>query len=337
MYNIIKFAPLAVLLFLISCGGRKTDKNAQATPKKTKVRVEEVKLMPVEQLQTFTATVEAETVNNISASIPSRIRRILVDVGTSVRKGQTLVQMDDANLSQQKTQLANLKRDYERFKELYEVGGISQQQLEQMKVQLDVANSAYGNLAENTILKSPINGVVTARNYDPGDIPAGLPVLTVESINSVKVMIKVSESFYTKVSKGMRVDVKADVFGDELFIGTVSLIHPTLDALSHTFPVEVRVANSNRRLRPGMFARVTMNFGASDHALIPDMAVMKQAGTNERYVFVETNGKAIYTKVELGRRVQDRYEIISGLTPGDRVVVYGNTNLVDGSEVEIVQ
>ena len=336
--NLFKWFSLATAaIFLISCGGGKTDKNAEIAPEKTKVRVEEVKLMPVEQLQTFTATVEAETVNNIAAGVPSRIRRILVDVGATVCKGQVLVQMDGANLSQQKTQLENLKRDYQRFKELYEVGGVSQQQLDQMKVQLDVAESAYGNLSENTTLTSPINGVVTARNYDAGDMPAALPILTVESINPVKVLVKVSEAFYTNVTKGMPAEVKLDVFGEETFEGKVSLIYPTLDAVSHTFPVEVQVVNANSRIRPGMFARVTMNFGTSDHPLIPDMAVLKQAGTNDRYVFVENNGKVVYTTVELGRRVNDRYEIISGLNPGDRVVVHGNTNLVDGSEVEVVE
>lgn len=323
---------------LLSCGEKNNNnKTKTASSTTNNVRIEEVKLMPVEQLQTFTATVEAQTVNNIAAGIPARIRRILVEVGTTVRKGQPLVQMDATNLSQQKTQLENLKRDYGRFKELHEVGGISQQQLDQMKTQLDVAVSAYENLVENTTLTSPIDGVVTARNYDPGDMPGPLPILTVQNINPVKVSVKVSESFYTRVTKGMPVEVKIDVFGEETFVGKVSLIYPTLDAVSHTFPVEIEVANGNQRIRPGMFARVTMNFGTSDHALIPDMAVMKQAGTNDRYVFVEKENKAVYTPVKLGRRINDRYEILSGLTPGDRIIIHGNANLIDGSDVKTVK
>lgn len=96
-----------------------------------------------------------------------RIRNIYVEVGSLVRKGQKLVVMDETNLSQQQTQLATLKRDYERYLELYKVGGISKQQIDQLESQIRVMETLVNNLIENTTLISPINGVVTARNYDP--------------------------------------------------------------------------------------------------------------------------------------------------------------------------
>lgn len=329
------FMLAAIAIAFASCGGGKN--KTEETASKTRVRVDEVRLVPVEQLQTFTATVEADAVNNIASGAPARIRRILVDVGASVRRGQALVQLDGANLSQQQTQLETLRRDYQRYSELHKVGGMSQQQLDQMKAQLDVAETAYLNLAENTTLTSPISGVVTARNYDPGDMPAGQPILTVQSINPVKVVINVSESFYSQVSVGMPLEVQMDVFGDEVFAGKVSLIHPTIDPVSHTFGVEVQIANNDLRIRPGMFSRVTMNFGTHDRPLIPDVAVLKQAGSNDRYVFVENGGVARYTNVELGQRIGDKIEIISGLQVGDRVIIHGNSNLIDQSEVEVVE
>lgn len=299
--------------------------------------MEEVRLTPVDQLSTFTATVEANTVNNIAPAMGGRIRSIHVDVGSRVGKGQTVVTMDAANYSQQQTQLATLKRDYERYLELYNVGGISKQQLDQVKAQLDVAQTALNNLGENTRLTSPINGVVTVRNYDPGDMAGGQPILTIENINPVKVIINVSESFYSQVVKGMPAKVQVDALSDEVFEGKVSLIHPTLNPVSHTFPVEIEVNNSDQRLRPGMFSRVTMNFGTNDRPLVPDMAVLKQTGSNDRYVFVEKDGKAVYTLVQLGTRIEDKYEIISGLSAGDRVIVQGNAGLIDGTEVEVVE
>lgn len=334
--NFFKFMPIAALLLLYSCGG---EKNKQTEEEKVtpKVRVEEVKLVPVEQLSTFTASIQADAVNNIAPAIPGRIRRIHVDVGSKVSRGQTLVTMDAANYTQQETQVATLKRDYERYLGLYEVGGISKQQIDQLKAQLDVAETALANLGENTLLKSPINGVVTARNYDQGDLAAGLPILTVATINPVKVIINVSEGFYTQVVKGMEAKINVDALGDEEFMGKVSLIHPTFDPVSHTFPVEIQLPNSDLRVRPGMFARVTMNFGVNERPLVPDMAVMKQIGSDDRYVFVEKDGKAIYTLVELGTRINDKYEIISGLEVGDRVIVQGNAGLIDGAEVEVVK
>ena len=246
MYNLLRFIPLIAAMFFISCGGTNQSASDNEESQKTRVHVEEVKLVSVDQISTFTASVEADKINNIAPAMGGRIRNIKVDVGANVRKGQTLVIMDQANLTQQQTQVATLKRDYERYRELYEVGGISKQQLDLAKTQLDVAETAMGNLGENTSLQSPVNGVVTARNYDPGDVAMQLPILTIESINPVKVKINVSESYYSQVIKGMTVEVQADAISNEVFEGTVSLIYPTLDPVSHTFVVEVTVSNSDQ-------------------------------------------------------------------------------------------
>lgn len=335
-YNLCKFTSfLIALLLLSSCGGGDTSRETQTVSQKRKVRVEEVRLVPVDQLVNFTATVEADVKNNIAPAMGGRIRDIYVDVGSSVRKGQKLVVMDQTNLSQQQTQLATLKRDYERYQELYKVGGISKQQLDQLKTQIEVMETMIGNLIENTTLISPINGIVTARNFDPGDVAAQIPILVVERINPVKVLINVSESLFKQVTKGMPAKVMADALGDEVFQGKISVIYPTIDPVSHTFTVEVEVNNPNLHLRPGMFGRVTLNFGTQNRPLIPDMAVLKQVGSDERYVFVEKDGKAVYTNVELGIRIDDKYEIVSGLNEGDRVIVQGNTGLIDGAEVEV--
>ncbi len=335
--NVLKIMPLAVLLFLASCGGETTKNETQTEAVKKTVKVEEVRLTPVDQLSSFTASVEANTVNNIAPAMGGRIRSIHVDVGSRVGRGQTVVTMDAANYTQQQTQLATLKRDYERYLELYNVGGISKQQLDQLKAQLDVAQTALNNLGENTRLISPISGVVTARNYDPGDMAAGQPILTIENINPVKVVINISESFYSQVVKGMPATVEVDALSGETFQGKVSLIHPTLNPVSHTFPIEVEVNNADQRLRPGMFSRVTMNFGTNERPLVADMAVLKQTGSNDRYVFVEKDGKAVYTLVQLGTRIGDKFEIVSGLNTGDRVITQGNVGLIDGTEVQVVQ
>lgn len=338
MYNLVKFTPFIAILILASCSGfSKKTESTETVKEKQKVKIETVALIPIEQNVSFTATVEPNLVNNISPAMGGRIRKINVDVGAYVSKGQALVQMDNTNLSQQETQLVTLKKDYERYLELYQVGGISKQQLDQAKSQLDVMQSAIGNIAENTVLRSPISGVVTARNYDAGDVAAGLPILTVQDINPVKVKINVSESYYNKVTKGQTAKAQMDAIGEDIFEGKVSLLYPTLDQVSHTFPVEITVNNPDNKIRPGMFARVEMNFGVNERPLLPDRAVLKQVGSNDRYVFVEKDGKAIYTLVDLGIRLDDKYEIISGLNVGDKVIVEGNNGLIDGNEVEIVK
>lgn len=299
------------------------------------VRLETVKTQEVEQIQEFTATVEANVVNNIVPSMSLRINDILVEVGDHVRKGQVLAQMDKTNLLQSQTQLENIQLEYDRAFELYKVGGASKQSLDAQKTQLDVAKTAYENLKENTRLVSPINGIVTARNYDSGDMIGGEPVVTIEQMSPVKLLVNVSENFYTRVRKGMDVNVKVEVYGDEIFHGKVSLIYPTVDPQTRTFPVEIKLPNKDLKVRPGMFARVTMNFGTQNHVVAPDLSIIKQAGSGDRYIYVYKDGKVSYNKVLLGRRMDDKYEIISGVSDGDQVVVAGQSRLTNGAEVSV--
>lgn len=299
------------------------------------VRLETVKTQEVEQIQEFTATVEANVVNNIVPSMSLRINDILVEVGDHVRKGQVLAQMDKTNLLQSQTQLENIQLEYDRAFELYKVGGASKQSLDAQKTQLDVAKTAYENLKENTRLVSPINGIVTARNYDSGDMIGGEPVVTIEQMSPVKLLVNVSESFYTRVRKGMDVNVKVEVYGDEIFHGKVSLIYPTVDPQTRTFPVEIKLPNKDLKVRPGMFARVTMNFGTQNHVVAPDLSIIKQAGSGDRYIYVYKDGKVSYNKVLLGRRMDDKYQIISGVSDGDQVVVAGQSRLTNGAEVSV--
>ena len=343
MKKSFQLAAVLVAAMLGACSGGE-EKKAETTAAETVIEKPTVKLATVtsrdvEQIGEFTATVEAEAKNNIAPTSPGRISKIFVEVGDQVRKGQKLVQMDAANLTQLKLQLDNQETEFKRVDELYKVGGASKAEWDAAKTNLDVRRSSYENLLENTQLVSPLNGVVTARNFDNGDLYSSTqtPVLVVEQIAPVKLMINVSEPNYPKVTKGMPVTVKLDVYEGEEFEGKVSLVYPTIDAATHTFPVEITLANANQRVRPGMFARVTMNFGSKNHVVVPDMAVVKRAGSGDRYVYVYNNGKVSYNKVELGRRMGTEYELISGVDNNSQVVIAGQNRLADDVEVEVIQ
>lgn len=337
MKKYLFIVPVIALLALVSCGPKK-EKVIQQKEEKVKVKVSTVMEETIKQVEEFTATVEPEIKNNIVPAAPGRIRKIMVEVGDNVKKGQKLAQMDVANLSNLDSQLENYKRMYKRVSELYAVGGASQQELDNARLQLTIAETNLSNLQENTYLISPISGVVTTRNYDSGDIYNGqMPILTVMQINPVQIKINVSESFYSLIKSGMSVDVKLDVFKDQTFEGKVQLIYPTIDERTRTFQVEVRVNNANQKIRPGMFARVGVDFGQVNQIVVPDLAVIKQTGSGARYVYVLNNGKVKYHEVVLGKRLADKYVVLSGLKAGEQVVVAGLTKLNDGKEVEVVQ
>ncbi|MDY4249910.1 efflux RND transporter periplasmic adaptor subunit [Bacteroides pyogenes] len=336
MKRSIQIVTLLLTVWLGSCTGAKDKVAVKTDGEKPRVKLAAVAARPVEQIQEYTATVEAEVKNNIAPSSPVRIDRILVEVGNRVVKGQKLVQMDPANLKQVRLQLDNQETEFKRIDELYKVGGASKSEWDAAKMQLDIKQTAYKNLQDNTALLSPISGVVTARNYDSGDMyDGGVPVLVVEQITPVKLLINVSEAYFTQVKKGEQVDVKLDVYGDEIFKGTVSLVYPTINPSTRTFQVEIKLNNRDQRVRPGMFARATLNFATENRVVVPDLAIIKQAGSGDRYVYVYKDGKVSYNKVELGRRLGAEYELKSGVPDNSLVVVAGQSRLVNGAEVEV--
>lgn len=254
-----------------------------------------------------------------------------------MRRGQTLVTLDRANLDQLKINLDQIEREYNRATTLLEIGAGTQQSVDQLKAQLDAARTQYANAQENTILVSPVSGVVTARNYDPGDMTGTQPVLTVGQLSPiVKVIINASESDLTKISRGKQVNISFDALPDETFEGTVARVYPAIDPTTRTFEAEIQIKNPGERLRPGMFARVEIDHGAINRVVVPDRAVVKQTGSGNRYVYVLNGGTVSYNRVELGRRLGDTYELISGVNDGDTVVVGGQSRLADGIAVEVI-
>ena len=320
---------------LASCG-KKEQAAAVATEELPIVTVDVAHRIDVPQNKVYTANVEAENINNIAPATPNRIKSINVEVGDRVRKGQVLVELDKSNIDQLRINLEQIEREYNRAVQLLQIGAGTQQAVDQLKAQLDAAKSQYDNLLENTVLRSPITGVVTARNYDPGDMTGSLPVLTVGQLAPVvKVMINVSENDLATLRQGQPVDVTFDAYPGETFSGKVQRIYPAVDTATRTFEVEVRIANATEKLKPGMFARVSIDLGTQQNVVVPDRAVVKQTGSGNKYVYVLKGNTVSYKRVELGQRLDNAYELLSGIEDGDTVVITGQTRLADGVKVEV--
>lgn len=345
----ISLSAISLILLGACSGSEKKDNAAEDTAPTVKTTL--VNDREVNQIGNYTATVEPELINNISSSSPNRIKQILVDEGMRVSAGQKLVVMDDINttsyelqVDNAKANLRNVQVDYNRALELYKIGGGTKQQVDQMEIQLINAKNALAsaertlrNVRENTVLTSPISGVVTARNYDPGDMTGTLPILTVARTQPVKIVINVSEGELSKVRRGMPALVTFDTYGDEVFNGIVTLVSPTVDQASRTFGVEVTIPNSDNRVLPGMFGRVELSLGTARRVVVPDKAVVKQQGSGNHYVYVyNPDGTVSYNKVELGQRLGDSYELISGVEPGSTVVISGQSRLANGIKVKVI-
>ena len=334
--NTLLFAATAIVM--MSCG-EQSQNNQPVIEEHPKVTVATVNAEYVSQLQVYPTTIEADIVNNIAPQSAARISKIYVEVGDKVNAGQTLAKMDEVNLEKARLQLINDSIEFGRIEQLHEIGATSQSDYEAMTLKYDVSKKTYKNLLENTVLKSPISGVVTARNYDEGDMYAmAQPLFVIQKIDPVKMLINISESKYSQIKKGMEVDITTDAYGDQVFKGVVDLIYPTINSMTHTFPVEVKFANKDLTLRPGMFARVTVNYGDNFRVVVPDRAVLKQVGSGEQYVYIlNADGTVTYSVVELGRRMGNKYEVLSGIDDNATVVLTGQTKLKNGIAVDVVK
>lgn len=339
MKKIIKAMSLAALATAaMSCGGGK-EKNAQVVEEAPAVRIATTVTVSqdVPQVESYTSNVEAYAINNIAPQTGGRIKSIKVDVGDFVKKGQVLATMDDAQLTQAKLKLVNDSTELSRLKGLYEEGGVSKSDFDAAEMAYKVSRRSYQNLVENTYLVSPLNGVITARNYDSGDMYSGNPIYVLEQVTPVKVLFGVSESHYTDVKVGDSVELAVDAFPGRTFTGKVNKLYPTIDPASHTFQVEVVVANADRALRPGMYAKATIQFAVNHSVVVPDNAVVKQQGSGVKFVYVVQPDNTVKgVQVKLGKHFGTSYEVLEGLEEGVRIATRGSNALKDGDKVQIV-
>ena len=264
-----------------------------------------------------------------------------VKEGDKVKKGQILAEMDKTQYNTNALQLANAELDFARMKPVYETGGISKQEIDAAETNINVLKETVSNLEENVTLRSPFDGVVTARYNEEGDLfssMSGTGIYQVMQMNPLKAYVFVSEQYFPQVYIGMPVEVKVDVYPDQVFSGKVSRIAPAIDPTSRTFEVEVTVGNSALTLRPGMYARTTFNMGEVDNVTVLDVAIQRQTGTNDKYVYVLKDDGTVESRfVTTGRQVGDRIEVLAGLAEGEKVVIAGSARLLDGMKVQVIE
>lgn len=322
---------------MVACNsGSKSETTAEAGRTTVLTKSAAAQAATVYLTETYTSEIEPYKENDITpAASGLHIERILVDVGDAVSAGQVVATLDKTTLRQQEAQLKIVEDTYNRMKPVYEAGGISAQQLVQYENQYNMQREVVENLRRNSEIRTPISGVVTARNFESGDLFASTPILHIMQIDKLKVMANVSEQYFTDVKPGMPVEIAVDIYPGEVFTGNVSLIYPALDTATRTFKVEVTVPNAHNKLRPGMFARATFNMGSKEGVMIPDIAVLKQSGSNEHYVFVVQGDSVVRRSVNMGRQVGDRIDILSGVSAGEQVAVTALTKLSDGAKIEL--
>jgi len=344
-------AVLLSISFLSSCGprpgGPAVSQNDSASVKPViPVKVVSLSKTKIARTIDYTATILPYEEVNMAPSTPGRIEQLYVETGDKVSRGDKLFLMDRTQLYAQKVQLASLEKDLSRLDTLLKTGSIKQQAYDQTKTQYDVLKTNVNFMEQNTLMKAPFNGIVTGRYFENGELYSGSPttptgraaVVTVMQINPLKVNVAVSEQYYPLVRMGMKADITADVYDNETFTGKVYRIAPTVNSATRSFITEIELPNRNDLLKPGMFVRVSMDLGEVETFVVPAGTVLLQEGTNIRYVFIEENGLAKRIEVLIGKRFDDRLEIITeNIKEGDRLVSEGQSRLFNNDKIEVVE
>jgi RND family efflux transporter MFP subunit len=294
----------------------------------------------------YTANLEANEVVHFAPASPGRIEKIFVEVGDKVRKGETIIHMDKTQLKQARIQLKNVESNFRRLDTLYKMNSVSEQQWEQAKTQFEVAMANVQFLDENTTMKSPINGIITDKYYEEKEMFSGAPntasgkaaIVTIMQLNPLKAFVDIPARYYSEINKGMDVWLTLNTLEDTTFKGSITKIYPTIHQNTLTFKTEILIDNPERKLRPGMFARLVIELKRSESLVVPASTVLQEEGTNNRYVFVDDHGKARKINVNIGKRFNDKMEILSPeLHEGMKLIDKGQTKLFDGASITVVK
>jgi RND family efflux transporter MFP subunit len=293
----------------------------------------------------YTATLVPFEEVHLAPSTPGRIEKINVEISDPVSKGQVVAIMDRTNLEQARINLMKLETDFNRMDTLKKTESIADQQYDQIKSAYDIAKTSYEFLLENTQLKAPFNGVVSGKYFEDGEIYSGAPnssigkaaVVSIVQINQLKALLGISASYYPLITKGMKADVNSEIYPDLTFKGEIFRIYPTIDNATKTFTVEVKIQNDNLKLRPGMFSKIKLDLGKGKAIMVPTIALIKQTGTNDMYVFLNKNNIALKQPIKTGRIIDDKTEILEGINEGDEIIVVGQNKLENQMTITIVK
>ncbi|MFV0605433.1 MAG: efflux RND transporter periplasmic adaptor subunit [Niabella sp.] len=280
----------------------------------------------------------------ISSEVSGRVVRVFVDEGSVVSAGQTLAVVEgdkqNVSLSNARAVYNNAQAEVARFENAYATGGVTKQQLDQVKLQLENAKNSLRSAqisASDVNIRASFSGIINKRNVEPGlYVSPGQGLFEIVNISTLKLKVNVDEKMIGSVKSGQQVLVKSSVLPDQQWIGIVSFIAPKADG-SLNFPVELTIKNNGKNdLKAGMYG--TAIFGSEQSVsafVVPRTAFLGNVSSNQ--VFVVKGGEALLTEVVSGTNFGDYVEIISGIQTGDTVVTTGQINLAHQTPVQIIQ
>ena len=323
-------------LALMACS--KETKTTEQEERVEQVRTTVLQPREIEREISVSTNLQGYLTQNVAPSLTGKIEHIYCEVGDKKAKGQDLVRMDQTQFKTTKISLSNLEIEKNRIEQLLKTGSATQQQYDQIIAQYNSTKEQLDFLQTNTYVKAPFSGVISAKNYEDGELYSGQPILVLTQIDKLKALVAVPETYFPQFKAGMKLTLTSEIYPDKTFPATVEVVYPTIDASSHTFQVKIVIPNSKNLLRPGMYVTTTLGIGKANVIVAPYQAVEKLVGANDRYVFINENGRAKRVSVELGQRFDQDIEIIAPeIVPGVELITTGQHKFVDVVKINVVK
>ena len=284
-------------------------------------------------------TVRANESVDITAKVADRVTAIHFEEGKQVRKGDVLVELDNAEALADLAAAEAAERDsrsqYKRSQELFQTKALSEAQLDQLEATM-LANQARVAAARSRvrdrIITAPFNGRVGLRNASLGGLvnPGGV-ITTLDDLSVVKLDFAVPELFLSSLKPGLTVAAQSDAYPNATFKGRVDSVDTRVDPTTRAVVVRALIDNRDSRLRPGMFMTLRLVRSEGKALMLPETAIVPE--DSKHFVFVVADGKAEKREVTIGRRRPGEVEILKGVTDEDLVVTDGTLNVHDGTPV----
>lgn len=335
-------AVIALVFFKLKNNKETTESKVYQYDKEKPITVnaDTIRLQTIDDANTYTGTFEPNKETKISADIQGKINAVLVDVGSSVSKGQTLIQLDNSLLKLQlqtvEVQIEGLEDDVKRYTILTEADAVQGVQLEKARLGLKSAKVQKATLLEQiskTSVKAPFNGVVTAKLNEEGGFAApGVPLLQITDISTLRFTVNVPENDLIHFQNNQTYKINADVFPDISLSGKVSMIGSKAN-MGNSFPIQFQVANTkNLSIKSGMFGKVSLSETKQEQGmLIPTSAIIEENGITKVYLI--KNRKAVLQSITTSKTIGNKTLVSSGLNENDIIVTNGFINLFNYANI----
>ena len=340
--HLISAAALGCVFLLGACerpGSKDKDEESPPIPVETSLPVRG----DVFAVYSGTAPIEAFAEADVIAKVAGEIREVLVEEGDDVEEGQVLARLDGdrlrLELNESRARLRKLERDFDRNQNLKEKGLISEGDFEKIQYELEALQASY-NLAslelDYTQIRAPISGVVSERYIKLGNtISVGEPVFRVTSIEPLVAYLFVPEREYRQILPGQPVRIDIDALAGAQVFTTVTRVSPSIDPGTGTFKVTIEISDTERRIKPGMFGRISIVYDKHENVLqVPRSAIVDEMSTTS--VFIVEDNVAIRRAVQTGFSAGGLIEIVSGLKEDDHVITVGQVGLKPDAKVTVI-